>query len=197
VHNVAALLIAAYCLIAIVLGLLLFMNPWVNGTDVGGLFINLNLLGYAIPAMLAGALGLMTRQTRPRGYRTVAAVTAVVLALMYLSLQVAVFYHGPRFIGPVTDAEAYTYSAVWLGFGVVLLLAGILLRSQPVRLCAAAVLLATVAKVFVLDTAGLTFGWRALSFLGLGLVLTGIGLVYQRHLFVKKPPAAPAPPAAA
>ena len=68
-------------------GLLLFENPWLNGTDVGGLFINLNLLGYAIPAVLAAALGLMTRQTRPQVYRTVAAVTAVVLALAYLSLR--------------------------------------------------------------------------------------------------------------
>ena len=155
VHNAAALLIAAFCLVAIVLGLLLFVNPWLNGTDVGGLFINLNLLGYAIPAMLAGALALMTRQTRPQGYRTVAAVTAVVLALMYLSLQVARFYQGPRLsIGPVTGAEGYTYSAVWLGFGVVLLIVGILLRSQPVRLCSAAVVIATVVKVFLLDHGG-------------------------------------------
>ncbi len=46
-------------------GLLLFENPWLNGTDVGGLFFNLNLLGYAIPAVLAAALGLMTRRDAP------------------------------------------------------------------------------------------------------------------------------------
>jgi uncharacterized membrane protein len=180
---------------AIVLGLLLFVNPWLNGTDVGGLFINLNLLGYAIPAILAGALGLMTRQTRPQLYRTVAAVTAVVLALMYLSLQVARIYQGPNLsVGPVTGAEGYTYSAVWLGFGVLLLIVGIALRSQPVRLCSAAVVLATVIKVFMLDMAGLTGIWRALSFIGLGLVLIGIGYLYQRLLFSKKPPAPPTTP---
>jgi uncharacterized membrane protein len=194
VHNAAALLIAGFCLMAIVLGLLVFVNPWLNGTNVGGMFFNLNLLGYAIPAILAGALGLMTRQTRPQGYRTVAAVTAVVLALTYLSLQVARFHQGPHLsVGPVTGAEGYTYSAVWLGFGVVLLIVGILLRSLPVRLCSAAVVAATIVKVFVLDLAGLTGMWRALSFLGLGLVLIGIGYLYQRLLFANKLPAAPTP----
>jgi uncharacterized membrane protein len=41
----------------------------------------------------------------------------------------------------------------------------------------------TVAKVFVVDMDALTGVWRALSFIGLGLVLVGIGLLYQRLLF--------------
>jgi uncharacterized membrane protein len=191
VHDAGALIVAGLSLVAIVLGLLLIENPWLNSTDVGGVFINLNLLGYAIPAILAATLGLMTRDTRPQNYRTVAAVTAVVLALTYLSFQVARVYQGPRLsVGPVTGAEGYTYSAVWLAFGVVLLVVGIYLRSQPVRLCSAAVVALTVAKVFLLDMAGLTGVWRALSFIGLGLVLVGIGYLYQRLLFVKQPPEA-------
>ena len=35
----------------------------------------------------------------------------------------------------------------------------------------------------------LTGVWRALSFIGLGLVLIGIALLYQRLLFRKTPPA--------
>jgi uncharacterized membrane protein len=145
--------------------------------------------------VLAAVLGLITRGKRPQAYSTIAAVTAVVLALTYLSFQVARIYQGPHLsAGPVSDAEGYTYSAVWLAFGVVLLIVGIYLRSQPVRLCSAAVVLATVIKVFLLDMGGLTGVWRALSFIGLGLVLMGIGYLYQRLLFVKKPPeAAPVP----
>ena len=195
VHDTAAMIIAFVTLLAIALGLLILRNPWLNGTDVGGVFFNLNLLGYAIPAALAAVLGLMTRRTRPHGYSIVAAVTSVVLALFYLSFQVARIYQGPRLsVGPVSGAEGYTYSAVWLAFGVVLLVVGIYLRSQPVRLCSAAVVLATVIKVFLLDMAGLTGVWRAFSFIGLGLVLMGIGYLYQRLLFAKKPP--PAPPEA-
>ncbi len=185
VHNVAALLFAGFALLAIVFGLLGLENPWIWGTNVGGMFVNLNLLGYAIPAMLAATLGLMTRKTRPQNYRTVAAITAVVLALTYLSFQVARFYQGPRLsVGPVSGAEGYTYSAVWLAFGVVLLVIGMWLRSQPVRLCAVAVVMITVAKVFLLDMAGLGGVWRSLSFIGLGLVLVGIWFLYRRLLFV-------------
>ena len=41
---------------------------------------------------------------------------------------------------------------------------------------------------FLLYTADLTGLWRALAVIGLGLVLIGIGYMYQRLLFVKKPP---------
>jgi uncharacterized membrane protein len=144
------------------------------------------LLGYLLPAILAAALGLITRPTRPQWYRTVAAVTAVGLALMYLSLEVRVVFNPDgTALGGVSDAEGYTYSAAWLAFGVVLLIVGIFLRSQPVRLCSAAVVLITVGKVFLLDMAGLTGVWRAFSFIGLGLVLVGIGYLYQRLLFRK------------
>jgi uncharacterized membrane protein len=189
VHDMGALAIAALAALIIVWRLLLVENPWWNRTPVGGMFFNLVLLGYGFPAVLAGALALMTRQTRPQGYRTVAAVGAVVLALAYLSLEVTRFYRGPVLsLGRIGDAEQYTYSAVWLVFGVILLFAGIFLRSQPVRMCSAAVTLLTVAKVFLLDMAGLTGVFRALSFIGLGAVLIGIGWLYQRLLF--PPPAA-------
>jgi uncharacterized membrane protein len=56
------------------------------------------------------------------------------------------------------------------------------------------VVILTVAKAFLIDMAALAGIWRALSFIGLGLVLVGIGYLYQRLLF---PPrsvaAAPAP----
>ena len=116
---------------------------------------------------------------------------------MYLSLEVRIFFspEGTTATG-VSGAEGYTYSAVWLAFGVLLLLVGIFLRSQPVRMCSAAVVLLTIGKVFLIDMAGLTGVWRAFSFIGLGLVLVGIGYLYQRLLFRKPPPAAVVPAAA-
>jgi uncharacterized membrane protein len=96
--------------------------------------------------------------------------------------------------GPVFDGEQYTYSAVWLAFGVIILLAGVVLRSQPVRLASAAVILLTVAKVFLIDLSGLTGVFRALSFIVLGLVLVAIGWLYQRLLFPRRPPDTAQPP---
>jgi uncharacterized membrane protein len=115
----------------------------------------------------------------------------VVLALAYLTLQVTRLFQGPVLtFGPTSDAEQYTYSAVWLAFGVTLLIAGFLLRSQPVRLASAAVVALTIAKVFIVDMSGLEGVFRALSFIVLGLVLVGIGWLYQRLLFPARPPAA-------
>jgi uncharacterized membrane protein len=190
VHDVGALIIAALTLAAIVLGLVLGQNPLLTGRPVGGPFINLILLGYGIPAVLAAALALTSRGVRPPWYSATAAVVAVALALGYLSLEVRTLYHGEVLTrGPNTDAEQYTYSAVWLAFGVALLAVGMWLRSQAVRYASAAVVVLTVLKVFLIDMADLQGLYQALSFIGLGVVLLGIARLYQRLLFPRRAPA--------
>ena len=117
-------------------------------------------------------------------YRAVAAAVSVVLALAYLTLEIMRLYHGPVLTeGDTTDAEQYTFSALWLAFGVALLIVGFLLRSKPARLASAAVIVLTIAKGFFVDMYQLAGIWRALSFIVLGLVLLGIGYLYQRLLF--------------
>jgi uncharacterized membrane protein len=196
VHNIGSLIIASLTLFVIVVGLVISGNPlpFAYSLNVDGLIFNVVLLAYGLPAVLAAALALMTRTTRPQWYRAVAAVTAVTLALLYLTLEVSRFYQGPVIRwSAISDAEQYTFSAVWLIFGVALLLIGFFLRSQPVRYCSAAVVLITIVKVFLFDMAGLTGVFRALSFIGLGLVLVGIGLLYQRLLYRPSAPPAAAP----
>ena len=188
VHDVGALVVAALTLMAIVLGLAVSKNPLLTGEPVGGSFVNLILLGYGLPAVLAAALALQTRGVRPRFYSATAAVTAVALALAYLSLEARTLYHGEVLsVGPTSNAEQYTYSAVWLAFGVVLLAVGVLLHSQPVRFASAAVVILAVLKVFLVDMHDLTGIYQGLSFIGLGVVLLGIGWLYQRLLFPRLP----------
>jgi uncharacterized membrane protein len=196
VHDIGALIVAALTLGGVVVGLFLLDNPLFNTTTVGGPVFNLILLGYGIPALLAGALALIARANRPLAYRYIAASAAVALALLYLTLEVRRIYHGSTIaaFAATGDAEQYTYSAVWLAFGVALLIAGFMLRSQPARMASAAVVALTIGKVFLVDMAGLTGIFRALSFIGLGVVLIGIALLYQRLLF---PARRAAPPAAA
>lgn len=188
VHDVAALIIAALTSGAGMIALLLYENPRVTGEPVGGLFLNLILLGYGLPAGLAITLALIARNTRPMLYRVAAAAVSVSLALAYLTLQTMRLYHGPQIVGPITDPEKYTFSAVWLVFGVVLLFVGVLLDSKPSRIASAAVIGLTTVKVFAIDMADLAGIWRALSFIGLGLVLVGIGYLYQRLLFPRRQP---------
>ena len=159
----------------------------VTGEPVGGRFVNLILLGYGLPAVLAAMLALMSRGVRPQWYSAAAAVTAVALALSYLSLEVRTLYQGEVLgRGETSDAEQYTYSAVWLAFGVALLAAGMWLRSQAVRFASAAVVILTVLKVFLIDMRDLTGIFQGLSFIGLGIVLLGIGWLYQRLLFPRR-----------
>ncbi len=193
VHDAGSKIIAGLSFIGIYAGLLTFENPFFTGASIGeGRYINLLTLGYLVPAIIAGLLAVVYQKTRTENFRTAAAVTSIVLMMAYLTLQVRAMFQGPRLdrFG-ASDAELYTYSAVWLAFSVLLLLIGIVRQSKAVRLASAAVMLATIAKVFFIDLAGLTGVWRALSFIGLGAVLVGIGLLYQRLLFPKKP----APPA--
>ncbi len=195
VHDFGALALAGVVLVMIGWNLVLEANPLVTGEPVGGAFINLILLGYGIPAFLAGVLAVVTYGTRPYWYSVTAAAASLALALAYLSLEICRLYHGPVLTEGVTsDAEQYTYSAVWLLFGVALLGGGLSLRSLPLRIASAAVLVLTVFKVFLVDMSNLTGIYRALSFLGLGAVLIGIGWLYQRLLFPRAP--APAQPAA-
>jgi uncharacterized membrane protein len=194
IHNAGALIVAALTLAAIVFGLGFVGNPMIWPYNVGGGFFNLILLGYGFPAMLAAALALVSRGQRPPAYSQFVAVIAVALALAYLSLQIRRYFHGPVLtVGPTTDAEQYAYSAVWLIFGVVLLAIGVALKSQAVRLASAAVVILTVLKVFFVDMRDLTGFYQAISFIGLGAVLMGIGLFYQRLLFPRRAPGAPAP----
>jgi uncharacterized membrane protein len=192
VHDIAALAMAALALVTIVFGICLVKNPALTGEPVGGPFLNLILLGYALPAVLAAILALVTRGLRPQAHSMIAAITAVTLALVYLSLEVTRLYHGSVLTaGPTSNAEKYTYSAVWLGFGVVLLAVGIRINARSVRFASAAVVIATVVKVFLLDMSYLTGIYQALSFIGLGAVLLGIGWFYQRLLFPRAAPVAP------
>jgi uncharacterized membrane protein len=187
VHDIGALVIAALTLLAIACDLVYVLDPSFSRTPVGGAFVNLILLAYGLPAVLAIVLALIARTTRPLSYRIVAAITAVTLALFYLTLEVRRLFHGPILAGRVSDAEQYCFSTAWLLFGIVLLAVGFILRSQPARLLALGVIALTVAKVFIVDTASISGIYRALSVIGLGIVLLGIGWLYQRLLYPRTP----------
>jgi uncharacterized membrane protein len=183
VHDVAALIIAALTLCAIILDLESAIEPYLLYQPIRNTFVNLILLAYGLPAVLAFVLALIARTTRPLSYRIAAVLTAVALSLFYLTLEVRRLFHGPILGGATSDAEQYCYSTAWLAFGIALLAVGFVLRSQPARLVSLGVIAVTVAKVFIIDTASITGIYRALSVIGLGVVLLGIGWLYQRLLY--------------
>jgi len=191
-----ALLLTAFAGLAALFGLLMLENPILWYIDVGGAVINLLLLGYALPAVLALLLSYAVDGRRPVAYANTIAAGALVLALAYVTFEIRRMYHGPVIArGLTTGAEQYTYSIAYLAFGVVLLGIGILFNSQRARLASAVVIGLTILKAFLIDMSTLTGVYRALSFMCLGLVLVAIGWLYQRILF-RRQAAAPVVPTA-
>ncbi|RWG85371.1 MAG: DUF2339 domain-containing protein [Mesorhizobium sp.] len=161
------------------------LNPLATDESTGTIpFFNLLFLAYLLPAVAAGALALYVRDKRPRWYAAMLALMAALLAFAYATLSVRRLFKG-EFIGlwsGLGQLETYTYSALWLVIGVALLTAGVWLRSQVLRIASAALIAVAVLKVFLFDMSELEGVLRALSFIGLGAVLIGIGLFYQRLL---------------
>jgi len=191
VHNYAAILLTAFAALVSLGGLLLLENPLVWRINVGDAIVNRLLLAYALPAVLMLLLSYAVAGQRPKPYANSIAAGALVFALAYVTLEIRRLYHGPILTdGVTTDLEQYSYSIAWLGFGVVLLGVGLAVDSQRARLASAVVIALTILKAFLIDMSALTGVYRALSFMGLGLVLVAIGWLYQKILFRRQMPAA-------
>jgi uncharacterized membrane protein len=175
----------------------LAMNPVVQAVHVGTTPIfNSLLLGYLMPAMLAALALRMARQAGESRAVVVAAITAMILAFAWVTLEVRHVFD-PLFAGDPSDAdgvELYAYSAAWLLFGLALLALGIWRRVPALRHAGMIMVCLVVAKVFLIDMSGLTGLLRVFSFLGLGAALIGLGYSYRRFVFAAdEPPPPPAP----
>jgi uncharacterized membrane protein len=164
-------------------------NPWFGEQLSGPVFLDSSFVGYLLTGVGFGLLTWLGRSQQLIDMRLTMAnrIAAIVLVYVYLITQVRRSFAGvDRFLSAdITDGEHYAYSFTTLGFGVVLLAIGFKLASRETRLASAVFVTLAVAKVFLFDMAGLTGLGRAFSFIGLGAVLIGIGLVYQRLLFDK------------
>ena len=149
--------------------------------------------GKLAPEAAEALLARISIGKRPEPYRILAAVVAILTGFGYVNLQTrrffhdAIIYHTRGF----KDVEIYAYSAVWLGLGIAMLIYGIIMNSREARFGSAALVVAATIKVFIFDVAGLDGALRAVSFMGLGAVLIGIGFVYQKLLFTRPEPDKP------
>lgn len=174
----------ALALATALLAQVLFLNPILEEADVGTWpILNLLLLAYAVPAALAGlARHWMDGVEAHRAVLLLAEIAAGVLIFVYLSMEVRHLFD-PGFHRPglgATGLELYAYSIVWLLFGVGLLALGFARDAAALRHAGMALVCVVVAKVFLIDMAGLQGLLRVLSFLGLGAALLGLGYAYRR-----------------
>lgn len=178
-------------LLLIFVGPITVVNPLFESEAIaGGLVFNALLLAYLLPAALCVLLAWIWQALPPRApgwgnsLPLATGAMAVVLGFLYLMLETHVLVLGNEsFTYFVHEKESYAISAVWLVYGLALLAGGVIWRHQGARLASALVILIVILKVFLFDMQNLEGVWRALSFIGLGITLIGIGLVYQHVLF--------------
>ena len=141
---------------------------------IGPYILDSLLLAYGVP----GLLRLLAAWKMPGLGRLRLGFIAVgaALAALYAGLEIRRVWHGDWIGYPsgVTQGELYTYTLALMLLGAALLYQAIAARSVLLRRIAMAVIAITVAKVFLLDAAGLTGLTRVISFAGLGLSLAGL-----------------------
>jgi uncharacterized membrane protein len=136
------------------------------------------LLAYAVPAALYTLIG--TYRLGPRAVWQSAQALAAGFAFLYLTLEVRHLFQGENLNRGFTgEAEWYAYSAAWLAFAAAGLAAALKWRSVWLRRASLLGIGLVVGKVFLSDMAELSGALRALSFIGLGAVLVGIGHAYR------------------
>ena len=178
-------LLAVFCggLVAVI-GLMAFQNPLFAGFEpvAGGVLFNSLLLGYAAPAIAAGLYARVLRRAGDVLLSRCVGGLALLLAFFWISLVVRHAFNPSlaQLQFPISSAEMWSYSAAWIVMGLVLLVAGFVFRLRDLRLASAPFVALTVVKVFLADMSGLQGVWRAGSFIGLGLILMGIGFLYSR-----------------
>ena len=180
-----SLIIASIGLFMQVWWLGVLYNPVLTGDAVGeGSIFNLLTLGYLLPGLMVMWLARESvKLGRSANFISFAKIVAGAFLFLWLNLVVRHMWHGNHIGGfHIPDGEFYTYSAVWLGCGISLLLAGIYLRKEILRKISGALIILAVIKIFIFDTAQLEGVLRALSFIGLGAILIAIALLYQRVL---------------
>lgn len=182
-----ALGLSGFSLFLLVLGQMLVFNPLLNAdtTITGHPVFNMLVLAYLAPALLLGLSALRYAGHRPVWFvRTLGALSGLswllwtTTGIRRLAQGEVIALHSV----PWDNVELYAVSAVWLMTGIALLVAGSVSGRRDLRLASAVLITVTVLKVFLLDMSELEGAIRALSFIGLGIVLIGIGRFYQRLL---------------
>jgi uncharacterized membrane protein len=191
---ITGVIFAVIGLVVLLTGPLAGRNPMFVPEHVGATpLFNWLLYIYGLPAALLAALTLwLGRGTWPEQWdeetrdrlRLGLSGLSLLLLLVLVTFEVRQGFRGPILAGGnAAEAELYAYSAAWTVLGMILLVAGLLLRSVALRWASLLVLILAAGKIFLYDTRQLENLYRVAAFLGLGAVLLALAYLYQRFVF--------------
>src|SRR5256885_8216162 len=189
-------LLNVFALGALVLGVgkLLLIDDFAPAT----LLFNNRMAVYAIAIAALAYAAYQNAGNENEARRTVAAAAIValnVVALRGLSLEVSDYYARQMQVGNYLSpgallqkralliARDFTYSALWMAYGAMLMMVGFWRNSAFVRWQALVLIALTIVKVFVYDTSQLDHIYRILSFIALGGLFLAVSFAYQRNWF--------------
>jgi len=186
-----------FALAALVLGV--FRLLAFDNFETTQLILNMRMATHAVAILVLGAVAWFAAKRDDAYARNVAGIALValnVLALIALTREVADYYSRqvrllPRELPGQWNAyyasfhrveieRDFTYSALWMAYGAMLMILGFLRRSPFVRWQALILIAITICKVFIYDVSQLDKQYRILSFIVLGALLLAISFVYQR-----------------
>ncbi|MCU1286770.1 MAG: rane protein [Acidobacteriales bacterium] len=181
---------------------LLFIDTFHTQTVV----FNSRFATYLLAIAVLTAIAVQVRKERGQSDPAYAVTTICinVLAILALNAEIANFYsrrfqqlQNPNgYYTPGDDwhdlriARDFSYSALWMLYGAVLMMVGFWRKSSVLRWQALLLMALTIVKVFIYDLSTLSGVFRVVTFLGLGVLLMGISFVYQKDwlkLSVKEP----------
>lgn len=197
--RIRSTLLSAFAVAAVALGVfrLLAFDNFAPDT----LLFNARMGTYAVAIAVLGAMAWQAQRRQDELGRQAAAIAVIalnVLALIALTHEVSDYYaramtqvvpkYTPGHYVPydysatrtIRLEEGFTYSALWMAYGAMLMIIGFWRRSSLVRWQALVLIAATIVKVFVYDVSQLDRGYRIVSFIVLGVLLLAISFVYQR-----------------
>jgi uncharacterized membrane protein len=190
-------LLNAFAIGALALGVARLL--WIDDYHSTQLIFNARMATHALAVVVLGVVAWCASKREDetaRGAAAIAVVALNALALIALSREVADYY--ARQIAALHPqpgafnlanwgqsrslalARDFTYSALWMAYGAMLMIVGFWRKSAFVRWQALLLIAATTVKVFVYDTSQLDHIYRILSFIVLGVLLLTVSFAYQR-----------------
>src|SRR5215471_19660151 len=156
------------------------------------LVFNARFATYLIAIAVLGGIVYFGGRSASEGEKIFVRIAAVVLNLLaltaltleasdYFGRQQARTYDVVGYSGDYNQfwlMREFSYSAIWLVYGAVLMAFGFWKKTAFVRWQGLALIALTILKVFIYDSRNLNTGYRILSFIALGAVLLAISFVY-------------------
>jgi uncharacterized membrane protein len=190
-------LLNAFAVGALVLGVVRLL--WFDNFHSTQLIFNARMGTHALAVAVLGGVAWYAAKRDDDTGRSAAAVAVVALnalALIALTREVSDYYAQQLVavrphpgVSTLSDwsqsrsleiARDFTYSALWMAYGAMLMIVGFWRKSAFVRWQALLLIAVTTVKVFFYDTSQLDHIYRIMSFIVLGILLLTVSFAYQR-----------------